>query len=110
MQLHATTGCGRQWLTAEHSLHIAVLASKAEHTVTASLSQPPVPSFPSICTLTGTGGVHSTLRYCMSIRPFSIGAICKVQGFLGLQDLLTTAWSVTLLCTVYSMQRSSTTK
>jgi len=50
------------------------------HTVTASLSQPPVPEFPSICTFTGTGGVHSTLRYWMSILPLSIGAICSLAN------------------------------
>ena len=56
------------------------IAKQELHTVTASLSQPPVPEFPSICTFTGTGGVHSTLRYWMSILPLSIGAICSLAN------------------------------
>lgn len=58
-----------------------VQSKKTRHTVTASLSHPPVPELPSICTLTGTGGVHSTLRYLMSMRPFSMGATCTHHKF-----------------------------
>lgn len=64
-------------------------------TVTDSLSHPPGPLLPSICTLTGTGGVHSTLRYLMSMRPFSIGAIC-IQQTLGTESTAVNILHMTL--------------